>query len=125
MWLSKKISKLFLFSERKCFFRYYYHHLFITQGAEFDVYGKYASDVLRQECADQLMDVVNQPPVSDALTSAGQGFKEAVKYYLPKLLLVPVCHVFTYFKYIEVSRFVMNMSEDCDALYLGSLNGLI
>ncbi|XP_047480152.1 son of sevenless homolog 2-like [Penaeus chinensis] len=84
----------------------------LAEGAEFDVYGKYASDVLRQECADQLMDVVNQPAVSDALTSAGQGFKEAVKYYLPKLLLVPVCHVFTYFKYIEM---FLSMTESEEA----------
>lgn len=101
---------------------FFFHY---AQGAEFDVYGKYASDVLRQECADQLMDVVNQPPVSDALTSAGQGFKEAVKYYLPKLLLVPVCHVFTYFKYIEVSGFLMSISEDCATLYVGYFKSLI
>lgn len=74
----------------------------LAEGAEFDVYGKFASDVLRQECAETLMEVVNRPDVSDALTSAGHGFKEAVKYYLPKLLLVPVYHVFTYFKDIEM-----------------------
>nr|XP_053641752.1 son of sevenless homolog 2-like [Cherax quadricarinatus] len=74
----------------------------LAEGAEFDVYGKYASDVLRSECAETLMEVVSRPDVSDALTSAGHGFKEAVKYYLPKLLLVPVYHVFTYFKDIEM-----------------------
>ena len=72
------------------------------QEAEFDVYAKYVSDVTRPECAETLAEVVSRPDVSDALTSAGHGFKEAVKYYLPKLLLVPVYHVFTYFKDIEV-----------------------
>lgn len=67
------------------------------------MYAKYASDVLRPECAETLSEVVSRPDVSDALTSAGHGFKEAVKYYLPKLLLVPVYHVFTYFKDIDVS----------------------
>lgn len=77
-------------------------HLYL-QEAEFDVYAKYACDVLRPEGAETLAEVVSRPDVSDALTSAGHGFKEAVKYYLPKLLLVPVYHVFTYFKDIEVS----------------------
>ncbi|MPC43132.1 Son of sevenless 1 [Portunus trituberculatus] len=73
-----------------------------AQEAEFDVYAKYVSDVTRPECAETLAEVVSRPDVSDALTSAGHGFKEAVKYYLPKLLLVPVYHVFTYFKDIEM-----------------------
>uniref|UniRef100_A0A0P4W486 Ras-GEF domain-containing protein n=1 Tax=Scylla olivacea TaxID=85551 RepID=A0A0P4W486_SCYOL len=73
-----------------------------AEEAEFDVYAKYASDVTRPECAETLAEVVSRPDVSDALTSAGHGFKEAVKYYLPKLLLVPVYHVFTYFKDIEM-----------------------
>ena len=78
------------------------------------MYAKYAGDVTRPECAETLADVVSRPDVSDALTSAGHGFKEAVKYYLPKLLLVPVYHVFTYFKDIEVSA--RRESQDQDFL---------
>ncbi|KAK7074473.1 Son of sevenless 1 [Halocaridina rubra] len=88
----------------------------LAEGAEFDVYGKYASDVLRQECADTLMEVVSRQEVSDALISAGHGFKEAVKYYLPKLLLVPIFHVFTYFKYIELLLSLTESEEGRDSL---------
>lgn len=88
----------------------------LAEGAEFDVYGKYASDVLRQDCADTLMEVVSRPDVSDALTSAGHGFKEAVKYYLPKLLLVPVFHISTFFKYVEVLLSLTESEEGRDSL---------
>ncbi|XP_076042569.1 son of sevenless homolog 2-like isoform X2 [Oratosquilla oratoria] len=88
----------------------------LAEGAEFDVYGKYAQEVLRPECREQLVTVVARADVSHALTTAGHGFKEAVKYYLPKLLLFPVTHIFTYFKYIELLLGLSENEEDQESM---------
>ena len=77
----------------------------LAEAEEFDVYDKYARDVLNPISRQKLDTLLAQPEVSDKLQSSGQGFREAVKFYLPKLVLGPVFHCFHYFKYIGKGPF--------------------
>jgi len=88
----------------------------LAEAEEFDVYEKYARDVLNPISRQKLDTLLAQPEVSDKLQSSGQGFREAVKFYLPKLVLGPVFHCFHYFKYIELLTKLTPYSEDKDSL---------
>lgn len=75
----------------------------LAEAEEFEVYEKYARDILSSKCQKTLDGLLSQSNVAATLTSSGQGMKEAFKFYLPKLLLGPVYHCFHYFKKTEVS----------------------
>lgn len=63
---------------------------------------RYARDINSPDCQDVLTRLLSRPEANAALRAAGHGFREAVKYYLPKLLMQPVWHCFLYFDYIKV-----------------------
>lgn len=66
---------------------------------------RYARDINSPASREALTNLLSRPEANTALRAAGHGFREAVKYYLPKLLLQPIWHCFLYFDYIKVLRF--------------------
>ncbi|XP_067620371.1 protein son of sevenless [Eurosta solidaginis] len=86
----------------------------LAEGEELHVYSKYANEVTSQRSKDALQTLLTKPDAM-SLMSAGHGFRDAVKYYLPKLLLVPVSHAFVYFDYINVLRELSRSEDDIES----------
>ncbi|GBP87738.1 Protein son of sevenless [Eumeta japonica] len=72
----------------------------LAEVEEFRAYVRYANTVTRADARDTLQNLADDPRYREKLDSAGHGFRLAVKYYLPRLLLAPVAHVFLYHQYV-------------------------
>ncbi|OXU26718.1 hypothetical protein TSAR_013174 [Trichomalopsis sarcophagae] len=88
----------------------------LAEAEEFDAYIKYAKEINSPACRDVLTRLLSRPEANAALRAAGHGFREAVKYYLPKLLMQPVWHCFLYFDYIKVLQKRTPSIEDRETL---------
>ncbi|XP_058815858.1 protein son of sevenless isoform X2 [Topomyia yanbarensis] len=83
----------------------------LAEAAEFDVYAKYAKDITSVQAKEALANLLSRPE-ANSLMSAGHGFREAVKFYLPKLLLGPIGHAQLYIDYIKVLLPLSPSQED-------------
>lgn len=83
----------------------------LAEAEEFDVYVKYANDITSHRATDALTNLLSKPK-AQSLMAAGHGFREAVKFFLPKLLLAPIGHAFVYIEYVDKLLPLSTSQED-------------
>lgn len=84
----------------------------MAQTYEFFVYRTYIEEVMKPECLEYLDYILDTDKnLRDYLEAVQFGFILAVKYLLPKLLLIPVRHCAKYFEYISLFH-KLTQSED-------------
>ncbi|XP_043108891.1 son of sevenless homolog 1 isoform X2 [Puntigrus tetrazona] len=81
----------------------------LAEELAFDPYETYAQDILRSGFHDHFLSQLSKPGAAIYLQSICEGFKEAVQYVLPRLLLTPVYHCLHYF---EILKQLEEKSED-------------
>ncbi|XP_028256215.1 son of sevenless homolog 1 isoform X2 [Parambassis ranga] len=81
----------------------------LAEELAFDPYETYAQDILRSGFHEHFLSQVSKPGASFHLQSICEGFKEAVQYVLPRLLLTPVYHCLHLF---EILKQLEEKSED-------------
>ncbi|XP_051469402.1 son of sevenless homolog 1 isoform X4 [Apus apus] len=82
----------------------------------FDPYESYAQDILRPGFHDHFLSQLSKPGAAFYLQSIGEGFKEAVQYVLPRLLLAPVYHCLHYFELLKQLEEKSEDEEDKECL---------
>lgn len=75
------------------------------------MYVKYSNDITSKEAKEALSNLLSKPK-AQSLIAAGHGFREAVKFYLPKLLLTPIGHAFVYIEYVDKLLQLSTSQED-------------
>ncbi|KAM9460803.1 son of sevenless homolog 1 isoform 2-T2 [Clarias gariepinus] len=83
----------------------------LAEELAFDPYETYAQDILRPGFHDHFLSQLSKPGAAFYLQSICEGFKEAVQYVLPRLLLTPVYHCLHHF---EILKHLEEKSEDED-----------
>ncbi|XP_045457942.1 protein son of sevenless [Melitaea cinxia] len=84
----------------------------LAEVEEFRAYVWYANIVTKKESREALQKIVDDPQRSERLDTAGHGFRLAVKYCLPRLLLQPVAHVLLYHSYVSALLTAAPASDD-------------
>ncbi|XP_002735179.1 son of sevenless homolog 1-like [Saccoglossus kowalevskii] len=98
----------------------------MVEAEEFDVYVSYAEKIMDKKHKQRLLELLSRPQVALYFQSMGQGFKEAVQYVLPRLLLEPIYHCLHYFEVLKILEKTSPSSDDKDRLAeaSGLLHGL-
>lgn len=89
----------------------------LAEGEEFNVYERYVDDMLSPRGKERLYTLLLREDVCDTLKRCGgHGFKDAMKYVLPKLLMGPVYHCLHYFEVIKALIDTSSNEEDQEVL---------
>ncbi|XP_055986546.1 son of sevenless homolog 1 isoform X2 [Sorex fumeus] len=88
----------------------------LAEELAFDPYESYARDILRPGFHDRFLSQLSKPGAALYLQSIGEGFKEAVQYVLPRLLLAPVYHCLHYFELLKQLEEKSEDQEDKECL---------
>uniref|UniRef100_A0A8C2BRL0 Son of sevenless homolog 2 (Drosophila) n=1 Tax=Cyprinus carpio TaxID=7962 RepID=A0A8C2BRL0_CYPCA len=83
----------------------------LAEEQAFDPYETLSQDILSKEFCQHFNTLMSQPTVALYFQSIAEGFKEAVQYVLPQLMMVPVYHCMHYF---ELLQQLQECSEDQD-----------
>ncbi|KAK0054856.1 son of sevenless 2, partial [Biomphalaria pfeifferi] len=95
----------------------------LTEGEEFSVYERYVHDMLAPNGKARLRTLLMREDVIAYLMQAGNGFREAFKYVLPKLLMGPIYHCLQYFDIVKA--LIMASPTDEDRQCLTQADGLL
>uniref|UniRef100_A0A3Q3N081 SOS Ras/Rac guanine nucleotide exchange factor 1 n=1 Tax=Mastacembelus armatus TaxID=205130 RepID=A0A3Q3N081_9TELE len=88
----------------------------LAEELAFDPYETYAQDILRSGFHEHFLSRVSKPGAAFHLQSICEGFKEAVQYVLPRLLLTPVYHCLHLFEIIKQLEEKSEDEEDKECL---------
>uniref|UniRef100_A0A3P8VD85 Son of sevenless homolog 2 (Drosophila) n=1 Tax=Cynoglossus semilaevis TaxID=244447 RepID=A0A3P8VD85_CYNSE len=83
----------------------------LAEEQAFDPYETLSQDILNKDFHEHFNNLMARPTVGLYFQSVAEGFKEAVQYVLPQLMMVPVYHCMHYF---ELLQQLQERSEDQD-----------
>nr|XP_056707620.1 son of sevenless homolog 2 [Euleptes europaea] len=88
----------------------------LAEEQAFDPYETLSQDILSPQYHEHFNNLMAKPAVALHFQLIADGFKEAVQYVLPRLMLVPVYHCFHYFELLQQLQECSEDEEDCECL---------
>ncbi|KAM9707302.1 son of sevenless homolog 2 [Menidia menidia] len=88
----------------------------LAEEQAFDPYETLSQDILSRNFHQHFNNLMARPAVSVHFQSTPEGFKEAVQYVLPQLMMVPVYHCMHYFDLLQQLQEHSEVQDDRECL---------
>uniref|UniRef100_A0A8C0F5L8 SOS Ras/Rho guanine nucleotide exchange factor 2 n=1 Tax=Bubo bubo TaxID=30461 RepID=A0A8C0F5L8_BUBBB len=88
----------------------------LAEEQAFDPYETLSQDILSPQFHEHFNNLMAKPAVALHFQSIADGFKEAVRYVLPRLMLIPVYHCLHYFELLQQLQECSEDEEDRECL---------